>query len=91
MINVITPHFEYRIRKVFVGADGKSDCEVQRKYKDGWGLVENRREYILNNAYDGSQRNRMVKYIATRNSLTNNQVRWKIGRASCRERVLRLV
>ena len=43
MINVITPHFEYRIRKVFVGQDGKSDCEVQRKYKDGWGLVENRR------------------------------------------------
>ena len=46
MINVITPHFEYRIRKVFVGADGKSDCEVQRKYKDGWGLVENRRESL---------------------------------------------
>ena len=36
------------------------------------------REYILNNAYDGSQRNRMVKYIATRNSLTNNQVRWTL-------------
>ena len=43
MINITTKHFEYRIRKVFVGADGKSDCEVQRKYKDGWGLVENRR------------------------------------------------
>ena len=43
MINVITPHFEYRIRKVFVGADGKSDCEAQRKYKDSWGFVENRR------------------------------------------------
>lgn len=43
MINVTTKHFEYRIRKVFVGQDGKSDCEVQRKYKDGWGLVENRR------------------------------------------------
>ena len=43
MINVITPHFEYRIRKVFAGQDGKSDCEAQRKFKDGWGLVENRR------------------------------------------------
>ena len=43
MINVTTPHFEYRIRKVFVGQDGKSDCEVQRKYKDSWGFVENRR------------------------------------------------
>ena len=43
MINITTKHFEYRIRKVFVGQDGKSDCEVQRKYKDGWGLVENRR------------------------------------------------
>lgn len=43
MINVITPHFEYRIRKVFVGQDGKSDCEAQRKYKDSWGFAENRR------------------------------------------------
>lgn len=36
------------------------------------------REYILNNAYDGSQRNKMVKYMATRNSLTNNQIRWTL-------------
>lgn len=36
------------------------------------------REYILNHVYDGSQRNKLVKYIATRNSLNNNQVRWAL-------------
>ena len=36
------------------------------------------REYILNHVYDGSQRNKLVKYVATRNSLNNNQVRWAL-------------
>lgn len=42
-MNVVTKNFEYRIRKVIVNEDGKSDCEVQKKFKDGWGEVENRK------------------------------------------------
>ena len=42
MINIKTKSFEYRISKIVIKDDGKSDCFAQRLKEDNtWGKVEN--------------------------------------------------
>lgn len=43
VINIDMKHFEYRIRRIFITSEGKTDCDVQRKSPDGWEDVDNKR------------------------------------------------